>query len=83
MANLNENLLVRGARGYAGKQFVYRKHGNNTNIVRMPIVNKDAVATEKQAEKCELLELRNRRLTKIGMQDFRQANLIPLLIVFE
>ncbi|MFI5155235.1 MAG: hypothetical protein ACHQEM_03575 [Chitinophagales bacterium] len=45
MANVNENLLVRGARGNVGKQFVYRKHGNNTNIVRMPTVNKNAVAT--------------------------------------
>jgi hypothetical protein len=49
MANVNENLLVRGARGNVGKQFVYRKHGDNTTIARMPTVNKDAVPTEKQA----------------------------------
>jgi hypothetical protein len=54
MANVNENLLVRGARGNAGKQLVYRKHGNNTNIVRMPTVNKNAVASKKQAGKREL-----------------------------
>jgi hypothetical protein len=50
MANVNENLLVRGARGNVGKQFVYRKHGDNTTIARMPSVNKDAVPTEKQQE---------------------------------
>ena len=50
MANVNENLLVRGARGNVGKQFVYRKHGDNTTIARMPSINKDAVPTEKQQE---------------------------------
>jgi hypothetical protein len=50
MANINENLLVRGARGNVGKQFVYRKRGNNTHIARMPSINKDAVATTKQIE---------------------------------
>jgi hypothetical protein len=54
MANVNENLLVRGARGNVGKQFVYRKHGDNTTIVRMPSVNKDAVPTAKQAQNREL-----------------------------
>lgn len=54
MANINENLLVRGARGNVGKQFVYRKHGDDTNIVRMPTVNKDAVPTEKQSQRREL-----------------------------
>jgi hypothetical protein len=54
MANVNENLLVRGARGNVGKQFVYKKRGNNTTIARMPTVNKDAVPTEKQAQKREL-----------------------------
>lgn len=54
MANVNENLLVRGARGHVGKQFVYKKHGESTNLVRMPTINKDAVPTEKQAVKREL-----------------------------
>jgi hypothetical protein len=54
MANVNENLLVRGARGNVGKQFVYKKHGNNTNIARMPSINKNAVPTEKQAQKRDL-----------------------------
>jgi hypothetical protein len=54
MANINENLLVRGARGNVGKQFVYRKHGKNTHIVRMPAINKNAVATADQIERREL-----------------------------
>ncbi|MEP7257298.1 MAG: hypothetical protein ABI687_02900 [Flavitalea sp.] len=54
MANINENLLVRGARGNVGKQFVFRKHGNNTNIGKMPVIRKDLAATEKQLEKREL-----------------------------
>jgi len=54
MANVNENLLVRGARGNVGKQFVFRKHGDNTTIARMPSVNKDAVPTAKQAANREL-----------------------------
>lgn len=54
MANVNENLLVKGARGNVGKQFVYRKHGDNTTIARMPSVNKDAVPSEKQAANREL-----------------------------
>ena len=54
MANVNENLLVRGARGHVGKQFVYKKHGDNTNIARMPSINKNAVPTEKQLQKREL-----------------------------
>jgi hypothetical protein len=53
MTNVNENLLMRGARGNLGKQIVYRKHGDNTIMARMPTVNKDAVPTEKQQEKRE------------------------------
>lgn len=48
MANISENLLVRGARGNVAKQFVYRKHGNNTHIAKMPKISKDLVATEEQ-----------------------------------
>ena len=54
MSNVNENLLVRGARGNVGKQFVYRKQGNNTHIVRMPVFRKDAVPTENQVHVREL-----------------------------
>src|SRR5664279_367236 len=54
MANVSENLLVRGARGNVGKQFVYRKHGDKTTIARMPSVNKDAVPSEKQSKIREL-----------------------------
>lgn len=50
MANINENLLVRGARGNVAKQFVYRKRGNGTHIVKMPSVNKNAVATTEQLQ---------------------------------
>lgn len=50
MANINNNLLIRGASGNVGKQFVYRKRGNNTHIVRMPSINKDAVPTPEQVE---------------------------------
>ena len=64
MANVNENLLVRGARGNVGKQFVYRKHGDNTTIARMPSINKDAVPSAKQTEKresvCRCSQLRSR-----------------------
>jgi hypothetical protein len=54
MANINENLLVRGARGNVGKQFVYRKHGNDTTITRMPVFRKDAEPTETQQQMREL-----------------------------
>ena len=47
MAKINENPLVRGARGNFGKQFVYRKRGNETFLARMP-VQKDAPPTDKQ-----------------------------------
>ncbi|MDP4262235.1 MAG: hypothetical protein Q8941_06860 [Bacteroidota bacterium] len=48
MAKINENPLVRGARGNFGKKYVYKKRGDDTHIARMPTVNKNAVATEKQ-----------------------------------
>ena len=54
MSNVNENLLVRGARGNVGKQFVYRRHGNDTNIGRMPVLSKNAAPTEKQSRIREL-----------------------------
>lgn len=54
MANINENLLVPGARENVGKQFVYRKKGNNNHIARMPSKKTGVVATEKQLEKREL-----------------------------
>jgi hypothetical protein len=54
MSKVNDNLLVRGARGNIGKQFVYRKRGDDTIIARMPKVNKDAVPTDKQLQKRDL-----------------------------
>jgi hypothetical protein len=49
MAKINENPLVRGARGNFGKQFVYRKRGNKTFLAKMPVQN-DAAPTDKQEE---------------------------------
>lgn len=54
MANINANLLVRGARGNVGKQFVYRKHGNSTFIAKMPSSNPNAEGSEAQLEKREV-----------------------------
>lgn len=48
MAKINKNLLVRGARGHMGKQFVYRKHGENTLMTRMPDFNENLQPTEAQ-----------------------------------
>lgn len=48
MAKINKNLLVREARGHMGKQFVYRKHGKNTLMTRMPDFNENLVPTDKQ-----------------------------------
>ncbi|RPD41472.1 hypothetical protein [Chitinophaga barathri] len=59
MANINKNLLVKGARGNVGKQFVYRRHGNNTIIGSMPTVNPDAAPSEEQAEARELFSAAN------------------------
>ena len=48
MARINENLLVRGARGNVARQFVYKKHGDETHIARMPRVKKDAPISDGQ-----------------------------------
>jgi hypothetical protein len=48
MPKITENLLVRGARGKMGNQFVYKKRGDETHMARMPKVNKNAVPTENQ-----------------------------------
>lgn len=53
MANIDENLLVQGARGQVGKQIVYRKHGNKTTISRMPKLNPELEPTEAQVQKRE------------------------------
>lgn len=36
MANVSQNLLVKGARGNVGKDFVFRTRGGKTHIMRMP-----------------------------------------------
>jgi hypothetical protein len=48
MAKIKDNLLVRGASGNVGKQFVYRKRGDDTFITRMPATDKNAKPTEQQ-----------------------------------
>lgn len=48
MAKISENLLVTKGRGNVGKQFIYKKRGNNTHITKMPTVDKKAKASEKQ-----------------------------------
>jgi hypothetical protein len=50
MARINDNLLVRGARGRMGKQFMYKRHGEDTFITRMPAINKDLQPTDRQME---------------------------------
>src|ERR1700754_843042 len=54
MSNVSENLLVREARGNVGKQFVYRKRGTKTHIVKMPKVNKNRLATEDEVKRRKL-----------------------------
>ena len=49
MAKINENLLVRGARGNVGKQFVYKKRGNDTHIAKMPVGGNKGEPTSGQA----------------------------------
>jgi hypothetical protein len=48
MAKVTENLLVRGARGNVGKQYVYKKRGDETHIAKMPAIDKNATVTDKQ-----------------------------------
>ncbi|WP_341835672.1 hypothetical protein WJU16_22865 [Chitinophaga pollutisoli] len=48
MARINENLLVKGARGNVGKQFVYRKHGNSTIIGKMPVYDPKTARSDAQ-----------------------------------
>jgi hypothetical protein len=54
MAKINDNLLVKSARGNVGKQFVYKKRGNDTHIAKMPSVNKNAEVTARQTQIREL-----------------------------
>jgi hypothetical protein len=54
MAIIKDNLLVRGASGNVGKQFVYRKRGKDTLLTRMPVRDENAEPTEKQEKVREL-----------------------------
>jgi hypothetical protein len=49
MARIDNNLLVKGARGNVGKQYVYKKRGDQTHIARMPVV-KNTEPTEGQSK---------------------------------
>jgi hypothetical protein len=50
MSKVTENLLVKGARGKMGNQFVYKKRGDDTFMARLPKVDKDAEPTENQVK---------------------------------
>ena len=49
MAKINDNLLVKGARGNVGKQYVYKRRGDDTHIARMPARKKNAVPSQDQS----------------------------------
>jgi hypothetical protein len=48
MAKLNSNMLVKGARGHVGKQFVYKQQANQTVIAKMPEVKKNLIPSQEQ-----------------------------------
>ncbi|WP_290795845.1 hypothetical protein [Flavihumibacter sp. UBA7668] len=50
MSNVSKNLLVKGAKGKVGDQFIYKTRGKKTFISTLPTVNKNAVATEQQLQ---------------------------------
>ncbi|KYP12948.1 hypothetical protein, partial [Flavihumibacter sp. CACIAM 22H1] len=54
MSNVSKNLLVRGAKGKMGNQFVYKTRGNKTFIATLPTIRKNAVVTPKQQTVREL-----------------------------
>src|SRR5690349_5587278 len=56
MATIDNNLLVSGARGNVGKQFVFRRRGDKTHIMRMPVF-KDTTPTVLQGERRDLFSL--------------------------
>jgi hypothetical protein len=53
MATIDNNPFVRGARGNVGKQFVFRRRGDKTHIMRMPVF-KNKIPTAQQKERREL-----------------------------
>lgn len=48
MSNVTKNLLVKGARGKMGDQFVYKTRGKKTFITTLPTPGKNIVPTEPQ-----------------------------------
>lgn len=55
MANITNNLLVKGAKGKVGNQLVYRTRGDKTIITKMPEQKPGRKATSKQSEKRDQL----------------------------
>ena len=55
MANITNNLLVKGAKGKVGNQLVYRTRGDKTIITKMPEQKPGRKATGKQSEKRDQL----------------------------
>jgi hypothetical protein len=54
MAKIYSNMLVKGASGHVGKQFVYKQKGNQTLIAKMPKINKNQAPTGDQVRVREL-----------------------------
>lgn len=54
MSNISKNLLVKGAKGKVGDQFVYKTRGKKTFITSLPTINPNTVATEEQVRVREL-----------------------------
>jgi hypothetical protein len=50
MARISNNQLVKGARGNVGRQFVYKKRGEDTHIAMMPVIDKNLKPTEDQSK---------------------------------
>jgi hypothetical protein len=53
MARIKDNLIVKGARGNLGKQVVFKKHGKDTVMAKMPVVSKKR-PTKDQEKRREL-----------------------------
>jgi len=48
MAKVSKNLLVKGASGNVGKQFVYKTRGDDTHIAKMPRIVKNRTSSQAQ-----------------------------------
>lgn len=54
MSNISKNLLVKGAKGKVGDQFVYKTRGKKTFITSLTTINPNTVATEEKVRVREL-----------------------------